>query len=328
MNRGREDRRGMALLTVLLLVAVMAVLAVAVLDDVRFSVRRGVNVQGTAQAQWHALGAETLARIQIRRLAQRDDERTPVTPRWSGAPVAFPLEDGGRILAVLRDGQNCFNLNSVVEGRAGFLTPRPRGGAQFAALARAVGVAEGEALRLADVLTDWIDTNARPQPLGAEDPAYAGLPSPRRTAGALMVEPSELRALLGLEADVYRRLAPFVCALPEATLSPVNPNTLEEDQWPVLVMLTEGRLSPERARGVVRARPVGGWASINAFWTQPALADLDIPPETHDQISLKTRYFAFRADVSWGGAEVTRTALLRDVGTAVVVASHRWGPAA
>ena len=40
MKPGARDRRGMALLTVLLLVAVMAALCVVLLDDVRFSVRR------------------------------------------------------------------------------------------------------------------------------------------------------------------------------------------------------------------------------------------------------------------------------------------------
>src|SRR5690606_1742867 len=62
----RTDRReGMALLTVLLLVAVMSVIAVAVLDDVRFSVRRATNAETQTQAQWYADGAEALARKQV-----------------------------------------------------------------------------------------------------------------------------------------------------------------------------------------------------------------------------------------------------------------------
>ena len=50
MKAIRPERAGMALLTVLLLVAVMAVVAVAVLDDVRFSVRRTTNAEAGAQA--------------------------------------------------------------------------------------------------------------------------------------------------------------------------------------------------------------------------------------------------------------------------------------
>ncbi len=324
MSDPRGDRRGMALLTVLLLVAVMAVLAVAVLDDVRFSLRRGVNAQGVSQARWYALGAESLARRQIRRRAERDAERTPVRPAWNGAPIILPLDDDGVLTAELRDGQACFNLNSVVEGSDRFLTPRPLGAAQFVALARAIGAPEAEARRAADALTDWIDSNTRPEPMGAEDPAYAALPSPRRTAGTLMVEPSELRAVLGVSEALYRRISPFLCALPEAALSPINPNTLTEAQWPLLVMLADGKLSPEQARGVIRSRPADGWEGRNAFWTQPALAHLDTPSPVHDQISLRTRYFALRADVRWGGVEVVRTALLHDRDHDVVVVAGRW----
>ena len=60
-----RDEQGVALLTVLLMVAVMAAIAVAVLDDIRFSVRRTANAQTTAQARWYALGAETLARREL-----------------------------------------------------------------------------------------------------------------------------------------------------------------------------------------------------------------------------------------------------------------------
>ena len=68
MSVSRREREGMALLTVLLLVAVMSVVAVAILDDVRFSVRRATNLETQSQAQWYAAGAETLARGQIDRL--------------------------------------------------------------------------------------------------------------------------------------------------------------------------------------------------------------------------------------------------------------------
>lgn len=324
MRRGMGDRRGMALLTVLLLVAVTAVLAAAVLDDVRFSLRRASNAQGAAQARWYALGAEDLARHQARRLAGQDGARTPVRPAWSGAPLAFPLDDDGEVVATLRDGQACFNLNSVVEGTEGFLIRRERGGAQFVALARALGAPEGEARRAAAALTDWIDSDNRPLPEGAEDPAYATLSSPRRTAGTLMVEAGELRTVLGVSSALYERLRPWVCALPEAGPSSINPNTLTEAHWPLVVMLAEGRLSPDQARAAIRARPPGGWETINAFWLQPVFAEAEIAPDVHDQLTLRTRYFALEVTVRWGGAEVVRRALLQETGGRVVVVSGRW----
>ena len=68
MKARLKGREGMALLTVLLLVAVMAAVAVLVLDDIRFSIRRTMNAETQEQAQWYAAGAESLARRQIDRL--------------------------------------------------------------------------------------------------------------------------------------------------------------------------------------------------------------------------------------------------------------------
>ena len=79
MSHRRE--RGVALLTVLLLVAVMTLLLMAVLDDIRFGLRRAGNAQAVGQAQWHALGTEAMAMAQIRRLARRDAG----LPLWKSA---------------------------------------------------------------------------------------------------------------------------------------------------------------------------------------------------------------------------------------------------
>ncbi|RZJ42065.1 MAG: general secretion pathway protein GspK, partial [Brevundimonas sp.] len=207
------DREGMALLTVLLLVAVMSVVAVAVLDDVRFSVRRATNVEIQTQAQWYASGAEMLARRQVARLIEASPSRTPLEPQWNGRPMSFPIDEGS-ITAVVTDGQNCFNLNSLVEGVGEDLIARPAGTAQFLALGRAVGAPESRMRAVADALTDWLDADSVALPLGAEDGAYAGLATPYRTAGVMLAEVSELRAVKGMDADLYRRLRPWVCALP------------------------------------------------------------------------------------------------------------------
>jgi len=304
-----SGRDGMALLTVLLLVAVMSVIAVAVLDDVRFSVRRATNAETQAQAQWHASAAQSLARRQIARLIAAGPARTPLEPQWNGRRLAFPI-DGGSISAVVTDGQACFNLNSVVEGVGEDLTARPLGAIQFLALGRAVGAPESRMRAVADALTDWLDADAMPRPMGAEDGAYAGLTTPYRTGGVLLAEVSELRAIKGVDADFYRRLRPWVCALPTSRLSPLNVNTLTPDQGPLLVMLSDGGLGADDARNLLARRPREGWSDRAAFWAQPALAAVDIPAEARDQVTVLTRYFNLRIDVDYGGGQAVRTALL------------------
>lgn len=326
MRRRSDNREGMALLTVLLLVAVMSVVAVAVLDDVRFSVRRATNAETQAQAQWYASGAEVLARRQVARLLAAGPTRTPLEPDWNGRRLSFPIE-GGSISAVVTDGQACFNLNSLVEGVGEDLIARPLGTAQFLALGEAIGAPDSRMRAVADALTDWLDADAAARPLGAEDGAYAGLAAPYRTGGVLLAEVSELRAVKGVDADLYRRLRPYVCALPTSRPSPLNVNTLTPEQAPLLMMLTDNALGPESARAVIARRPGGGWPDADAFWAQPALAMIEVPAEARDQAAVLTRYFNLRVDVDYGGGRAVRTALLHaQPDGAVRTVIQRWIP--
>lgn len=322
----RPEREGMALLTVLLLVAVMSVVAVALLDDVRFSVRRATNAETGGQAQWLASGAELMARDRIRRLMQMDPTRTPLQPEWNGRRLDFPI-DNGAISATVSDGQACFNLNSVVLGVGEDLVARPEGAAQLRALGRAVGIADSRMGAIADALTDWLDADNVALPLGAEDGAYAGLSTPYRTAGVMMAEASELRAVKGVDEDVYRRLRPYVCALPTSQLSPLNVNTLSVEQAPLITMLTLGVVTTQQARAVLARRPRDGWANGEAFWGQPALSNFTPNEDTRAQAVVLTRFFRLRVDVDYGGARAVRTALLeaRPDG-AVRTVIQRWTP--
>lgn len=315
----------MALLTVLLLVAVMAVVAVAVLDDVRFSVRRTANAETGAQAQWYADGAETLARRRISRLTALNPDRTPLTPEWNGRAVTLPI-DAGTVTATVRDGQACLNLNSLVEWTGDRLAGRPAGEARLMALGQALEI-DGRRMRtITDSLVDWMDTDSSTRPSGAEDSAYAALAEPYRTSGAPLAEVSELRAVRGVDAATYRRLRPHLCALP-SDRSPINVNALTAEDALLLVMLTDGKLSLPAARAVIAARPATGWPDAAAFWDQPGLSGVEIAPDAREQATVRTDYFTVRIDVDYGGVRAVRTALIESrPGAAARTVIRRWTP--
>ncbi|MCF7222622.1 type II secretion system minor pseudopilin GspK [Marilutibacter chinensis] len=327
--RGVARQRGVALLTVLLLVAVMTLLVVAILDDIRFGLRRAGNAQTIVQAQWHALGAEAVARRRIHELSRRTPGRTTLDGDWNGRAVTFPIEDGegGVVTARVFDATTCFNLNSVVEGALEQWRRRELGVRQYVALLEAIDFDEHQARALADTLVDWIDTDATRSPLGAEDGRYALLRPAYRTSGTLLAEASELRALGGYTAAVYARLRPHVCALPGADLSPINVNTLDADDAPLLAMLTLGALDTAAARRIIAARPVGGWRDHAAFWSQPALAAANVPNPVLEQTELRTRYFGLHAEVEYGDAQVVLSDLFEDKGDgAFALVARRWTP--
>lgn len=306
---GARHQRGVALLTVLLLVAVMAVLVTAMLDDIRFALRRAGNAQALEQARWHALGAERMAKAQIERMADRDPGVTTLAGDWNGRAFLFPVEDG-MIRATVSDATACFNLNSVAYGAGDLLTRREDGVTQYVALLQSLGFAEAQARALADTLADWVDADQARHGLGQEDAAYARGRDGYRTGDTLLAEPNELRALHGYTPAVYERLRPHVCALPTTAPTPVNPNTLGDADAPILSMLTDGRIDVARARRVIAARPATGWRDVHAFWSAPGMEGAEPSQAAIDQVRVRTRYYSLLAEVDSGPAQITLSALI------------------
>ena len=299
--------RGAALLSVLLLVAVMAVLCAASLEKLKISTKLATNGAAIDQARSYGMAAETIALYRIGDLLQLDAAKTTLQGNWAGQPTEFPI-DKGIATAQLDDSGNCFNLNSVVmdDGQGGYAV-RPGGVAQFERLMILLQVSSNEARGIALATADWIDTDGIPQPGGAEDSAYTDVPVPYRTSNTLMIDPSELRAVAGVRADVYTQLRPFLCALPVTDLSPININTIAPQQAVLLAMLAPG-IDVARAQRVIDDRPQLGFESTARFWSEPALAGA--PPEAVAQTQMKTRWFNLKVMIELAGAEFEQNALI------------------
>lgn len=318
MRKPHED--GAALLTVLLMVAVIGIIAVGVLEDIRFGVRRATNAQNGAQARWFALGGEQLARNRIDQLLSRDQNRTSLEGGWNGRVVEFPIEDGV-IQAKVSDATGCFNLNSVVEANAGEpFRRRELGVRQFASLLSLLGAGDGP--QLAESLAQWTDSNDVGPP-GTEDDGYAEVAY--RTAGGPLAEVSELRAVRGFTPELYARLRPYVCALPTTDLSPVNVNTLATEKAIVLSAITVGAVAPDNARRVLTARPAQGWSDTEAFWGQRALAATPPIEGVRNQVQFRTRYFALESRVGLAERSTFMTSLF-EAGPAnrIRLVARRW----
>ncbi|MBV6786827.1 type II secretion system minor pseudopilin GspK [Xanthomonas axonopodis pv. nakataecorchori] len=317
-------QRGVALLTVLLLVAVMTLLMAAVLEDLRFGLRRSGNGQAMTQAQWYALGSEAVARQRLQALSQRDPLRTTLDGGWNDQPVRFPLDDGA-VSVRLRDRGGCFNLNSVVVGAPEQWQRSDEGARQYRALLEVLGVAPQQTHALTDALVDWIDSDTQPGVHGAEDDRYLQVAAPRRTGATLLAGVSELRAIAGYTPQLIAQLQPYVCALPEGRLSPININTLRLDDAPVLVALTGGALELPAARRVIAARPAGGWRDVRMFLSQPALMQAELSNAVLEQLELRTRYFSLYSQVDHAGAQVMLEALLQqETAGRVRLVARQW----
>lgn len=320
-----RSERGAALLTVLLLVAVMAVIASNALERTRLSTRLAINAAAIDQARQYALAAESLATIRIADLRALDGARTTNAGDWNGRTVQLPIP-GGLAAATLRDGGNCFNLNSVVSGTPeSGLVANPAGVGQFIALMGLVGIDRNSAAQIAAALADWIDSDAIPVPGGAEDSHYAAAEPAYRTANGPVADISELRSLAGMTPEIYARLRPWICALPVNELSPININTLKPDQAILLAMLMPDQLQPEQARQLLARRPANGYASTVEFWSQPPLDRLRQGSVAAQQTRVKTDWFALDVEVELSDSNLRESALINATIEPANVVRRQWG---
>lgn len=320
----RPSERGAALLTVLLLVAVIAVLAGTALEKLRLATRLGGNAVSLDQARAYSFAAETLAMVKVSDLLARNPDRITLQGGWSGRPFPLPIPNGMATAQVV-DGGNCFNLNSLVaEVSPGVYAAYTPARLQFARLIRLVDPAARSPDGIAAAASDWIDSDNNPLDGGAEDSAYGGGKQGYRTADTLMADPSELRAVSGVSRADYDRLRPWLCTLPRPERSAINVNTLLPEQAPLIAMLAPDTVSVEAARQVLLQRPPQGFATSAAFWSQPALARA-AAGDAAAQTDVKTTWFALQVDVTLGRTRLEQRGLIDASTLPARLVSRQWG---
>jgi general secretion pathway protein K len=332
MIRRPPDERGAALLTVLLLVAVMAVIAATALDRLTLATRIAGSAATVDQGRAYSFAAEQIALRRVADLVGRDPAKLTLAGNWLGREFILPLP-GGTGSARLTDANNCFNLNSLVaETVPGRFSQRSGSMRQFGALMVLLGVDAAQAQAIAGAAADWIDSDSNDGPLGAEDNVYRSLPGAYLAANRKMADISELRAVRGMTPKIYARLKPWICVLPVTDPVRLNVNTLAPEQAPLVAMLLPGELTLADARAALAARPAGGYGSSVRFWQSGPLAQFDPPTEVAEQAGVTSRWLALTTNVTMGDGFLTAVSLIDANGgapsagqAAPVIVRRDWG---
>jgi len=206
----------------------------------------------------------------------------------------------------LEDMQGRFNLNSLARLGPDNKTEDPRPLEQFQRLLASVGVEP----KWAGLARDWIDPDSDvSSPDGAEDSVYTSQTPPYRTGNWPLMSPSELMNLPGFGADRYRKIAPYVTALPNAN------TTINICTAPALVLesLVEG-LNGEWSGNptiLTNGRKTGCFPDKTTFTNvatsfagPKAMANIGTPIDT------RSSYFQLTTRVTLGTSEFTLYSLL------------------
>ncbi len=192
MSPTRRRESGSALVVVLWSLALLAAVLVAVGATARTEARIARNAIDHARA-----GHACTAGIHRGIVWLLDPERR-ATLAADGRPHAQAFEE--------------FRLGIAITDEGGKVDLNAAAGGLIAAAFVAAGLPSEHALRLADAAIDWRDADELRRPGGAESADYrrAGLDHGPRNAPFETVE--EIRQLLGMDDEVFRRAAPWLTA--------------------------------------------------------------------------------------------------------------------
>ena len=317
-RRPQRRQQGVALLIALVLMALVAIITYDVWFGGLVEQRRTIAALSLEQGLQYALGAEVWAAQVLQKDAQSSTQDS-LAEEWATPLPPIPV-DGGQIEVGLEDMQGRFNLNDLVDPGTG--TANPEAVAQFRRLLEIVGLEPS----WADKMVDWIDTDTIATiPDGAEDSVYLAQSPPYLAANMAITSTTELLALPQFGIERFRRLAPFVAALPAGT--PINVCTAPGE---VLDSLVPGfRQFSVDSKGLAQQR------LSKCF---PSLTDLQatFPPDEWQRIQKanggtsmvddKTRFFRGTAVVTIGTSQFTLySLLLRDKGGQVWPILRSWG---
>ncbi|MDP9007571.1 MAG: type II secretion system minor pseudopilin GspK [Pseudomonadota bacterium] len=325
-NGGAARQRGVALIIALILVALATILATKLSFDGFLELRRTTGVLAAEQALHFGMGAEALAADVLMQDLQTSAQYTTLAGPWAQVTQPFPItpdsnpegEPIGAMQGVLEDMQGRFNLNSLAHLGPDGVTEDPLPLQQFQRLLVSVGLEP----KWAGLARDWIDQDdVVGSPDGAEDAVYTSQTPPYRTGNWPMMSPTELMNLPGFGADRYRKIAPYVTALPNASL-PINVCTA-----PALVLesLVEG-LNGEWSNSpavLANGRKTGCFPDVQTFTHVATSSRANAMAGI--VIGSKSDYFQLTTRVTLGTTEFTLYSLLHRGQTKVTPLLRSFG---
>jgi len=288
-----KKQRGVALVTVLLIVAMATTVMAFMAQQQAFWQREMIDGRDRVQASYIAQAGVDWARAV---LADDKANNSYDTPRemWAMRLPAIPVE-GGEIQGVLVDQQGLFNLNNlVVNGTISALDV-----ARFQRLLATLGLPQ----ELAYSLADWMDRDNTPASAGgAEDGYYLNLSKPYRAANMPLHELSELLLVRGFNAQTIQRLKDFVTVTSQSH-TPINVNFATAE---VLAAMVDG-LTLQHARQLVTQRKETPFKTVAEFMQQ---LPSGIGESSRGEISVSSEFFLVDGHATLKQGEYVAQALL------------------
>lgn len=322
-----NKQSGFALLTVLLVVALVSMVASELLYQQEINIKRS----GFMIHQSHSLSVSYGFEGWVKKGLKADLENNQtdhLNEEWAQPllPVDF---EGGLVSGEMRDLQGQLNLNNILE------TDSAKQVFWRSALQRVLQqqLVNNQVIRdfqgFGDVLHDWVDADDEPRDFGAESANYLLQQPAYRAANQPLVMVSELQKLQGLQnltdVEVYA-LTKWLTALPSSTA--VNINTAPKE---VLMALTDWLSESVAEQWILQrtTKPAEEIAEFTNFLiTATGFEKTEIENAfPNGVLAVQSNYFLLDAQIDYGQVkQVVSSIFYRKESSVVVI--QRWLSAA
>ncbi|WP_252730551.1 type II secretion system minor pseudopilin GspK [Colwellia sp. E2M01] len=306
-------QQGVALITVMLIVALASIIAAQMTARLQMQMQRGTNISFNQQAYWYALGAEAFAKRVLIDAFKDEPSITHLEQNWAIGANSYPV-DFGDIGGELSDLQACLNLNALhpsaktknqndSTNTVGQNTDLPAATILEALILNLniEDVSNFEAEAMVQALTDWLDDNDRITGSGgAEDNDYASREYPYLAANNYLGSLNELRLVEHFTPEIILVLEPYVCVLPNNSQNLININTLSAEQPELIQAIFD--ISIEDAQSVLNARESSGYEDLNDFFSLPELSDGKVEDWQKEVFVVDSDYFKLKANARFNNS--------------------------
>ncbi len=305
MNKPYQQR-GVALIMVLGMVAIIATWAATAAYEDMISIRRVSNLQDELRATMASESAITLFRLYL----QQDSKDTTIDSLdedWALDLPPFPIDEG-LISATVEDANRFFNLNDLVND-AGMVQQ-----SAVLELQRLFILLELDD-SLVDALVDWVDKDDMPYGIsGAEDAMYYA--QNYRVKNARLDSWSELKLVRGFEHAILKQLKTVATVRPAPNngQTKININTTSSEN----MMALFPNMTMIDAETFFESRPYEDTNGINGlYWADGG---------NFSRLSVTSDAFMVRTHALFGRANVREEYLLLRTGqVAQIIRRERLG---
>lgn len=314
MTSGNKQQSGFALITVLLVVAIVAMIASQLVYQQALDIKRTESRLNQAQSLAVANGMEIWVKkgLKLDASLNRTDH---LQEKWAAPMPPIPFA-GGEVSGRLIDLQGHFNLNNLAD-------PDKEGVKIWQQIAQRLLLHLKLDSQLESVISDWVDSDNVARLDGAESDFYL-LKNPSYRAGNQnLIQLKELALLKGFSPPVMQVLEPYVAALPKVTT--ININTAPK----LVLSALADWMNDQVSQAWIEQRktdPATSVAEFRRFLAQQTGLDTkEIATVIQDDVvSVATHFFLLEGRFDYGVVQQQVDTLLYRENENNVVLIQRW----